>query len=133
MFDVAGIDQPGVQAVRLEQVEHRLPVVAGCFHHHPLNTKIDQMIGQLGQRPGHRRMGGHLLQSFLGLRPGGDPYAAHHLRLADIQGRDSGDDLFFIVGFGQHRVLLTGSQPPPMGWSPSGNHQGKAESNPRAR
>jgi hypothetical protein len=33
-----------------------------------LHTKVDQMIGQLGQRPGHHRMGGHLLQSFLRLR-----------------------------------------------------------------
>jgi len=28
---------------------------------------------------------------------------------------EAGDDLFLIVRFGQHRVLLTGSQPPPTG------------------
>ena len=30
-------------------------IASGGFHHHPLDTTINQMIGQLGQRPGHRR------------------------------------------------------------------------------
>jgi hypothetical protein len=97
MFDIAGIHQLRVQPVRLEQVEHRLPVVAGGFHHHSLDTKINQVIGQLGQRSGHRRMGGHLLQSFLCARAGRNPHTAHDLRLADIQGSDPGDDLFLIA------------------------------------
>ena len=49
VFDVAGIDQPRLQTVRFEQVEHRPPVVAGGFHHYPLHTELNQMIGQLGQ------------------------------------------------------------------------------------
>jgi hypothetical protein len=50
-----------------------------------------------------------------------------HLRLADIQGRDPGDDLFLIVRFGQHCVLLVGSQPPPTGGRQVGITKGKAD------
>jgi len=70
-------------------------------------------------------MGGHLLQSFLRLRAAGDPHTTHQLGLADIQGRDPADDLFLVVGFSQHRVLLTGWQPPPTQvvakWESQGN------------
>lgn len=111
VFDVAGVDRPRLQAVRFEQVEHRPPVIAGRLHHHTLHTEFDQMVGQLGQRPGHRRMGGHLLSSPLGTRAG-DPDTTQHLRLADVQGSDPGDDLLLIIGFTQHDVLLTSGNRP---------------------
>jgi len=41
MFDVARVDQPRIQPVRLEQVEHRLPVRRRRFHHHPLHAHLD--------------------------------------------------------------------------------------------
>ena len=56
MFDIAGVDQPRVQPVRLQQVEHRLPVRRRRLHHHPLDAHLDQPIGQLSERPRHRRV-----------------------------------------------------------------------------
>jgi hypothetical protein len=34
VFDIFGVDQPGVEAVGLQQIEHRLPVIRGCLHDH---------------------------------------------------------------------------------------------------
>ena len=107
MFDIAGVDQPRVQSVRLQQVEHRLPVRRRRLHHHSLDTHLDEPIGQLGQRLGHRRVGRHVLQPPFTARRCRHPHAAHQLRLTDVQGCHPGNDLLFIVRFGQHcRHLL---------------------------
>jgi hypothetical protein len=74
-----GINRTSKRCLLLHSCTLMSHVVAGGLHHHPLDTKINQMIGQLGQRPSHRRMGGHLLQSFLRVRAGGDAHTAHHL------------------------------------------------------
>src|SRR4029450_3581828 len=42
--------------------KRRLPVVAGCLHHHPGHAQLTQPIGQDQQRAGHRGVGAHLLQ-----------------------------------------------------------------------
>ncbi len=43
MFDVAGVDQPRIQPMRLEQVEHRFPVIRSGFHH-PLDPQLHQPV-----------------------------------------------------------------------------------------
>jgi hypothetical protein len=35
VLDVFGVDQPGLEPGRFQQVEHRLPVVRGGLHDHP--------------------------------------------------------------------------------------------------
>ena len=42
MLDVLGVDQPGLEPGRLQQVERRLPVVAGRLHHHPGHPQLAQ-------------------------------------------------------------------------------------------
>ena len=106
MFDIAGVDQPRVQPVRLQQVEHRLPVRRRRLHHHPLDAHLDQPIGQLSQRPRHRRVRRDFLQPPFTARRCRHPHTAHQLRLTDVQGRHPGNDLLLIVRFGQHRRHL---------------------------
>ena len=57
VLDVAGVDQPDLEPVGLQQVERRLPVVAGGLHHHPGHPQLTQPIGQHQQRAGHGRVG----------------------------------------------------------------------------
>jgi len=106
MFDIAGVDQPRVQPVRLEQVENRLPVRRRRFHHHPLHAHLDQLIGQLGQCLGHRRVCRDFLQPPLTASWRRHPHTTHQLRLTDIQGGHPGNDLLLIMGLSQHGFLL---------------------------
>ena len=100
--DVLGVHQPGLEPGRLQQVEHRLPVVAGRLHHHPGHPQAGQPAGHRKQRPGHRRIAVHLLQPPAPMVLIGHPHAAHQLGLADIQRRDPLDDLLVVLCLGQH-------------------------------
>jgi hypothetical protein len=112
VLDVAGIHQPDLQPVRLQQIEHRLPVVAGGLQHHPGHPQPGQPVGQLQQRAGHRRVGGDLLQPPSPLALAGHPHTAGQLGLADIQRGDPRDELLGVVGLLQHPASLrpTGQQ-----------------------
>jgi hypothetical protein len=101
MFDVAGVDQPRLKAVGLEQVEHRLPVVAGRLHHHPLDAQVDQAVGQLGHRSRHRRMGADLLDAPRACLAR-QPYTTHQLGLAEIERGHPLDDLLVIDRLAEH-------------------------------
>ena len=107
VLDVAGADQPGLESVRLQQVEHRLPVVTGRLHHHPGHPQAAQPVSHSQQRPGHRGIRLHLLQP--PPRPVliRDPHAAHQLGLADIARRDPRDDLLLVLRLCQHLACLT--------------------------
>lgn len=54
-------------------------------------------------------MRGHLLQASSCVPRAGNPHAAHQLGLADVDRGNPGDDLFLVLGFGQHGLhhLLT--------------------------
>jgi hypothetical protein len=106
VLDVAGVDQPDLQAVRLQQIEHRLPVVAGGLQHHPGHPQPGQPVGQRQQRAGHRRVGRDLLQPPGPLALAGHPHTAGQLGLADIQRRDPLDELLGVVGLLQHPASL---------------------------
>ncbi len=80
MLDVLGVDQPRRQPVSLEQVERCAPVVARGFHHHPLDTQLDQPVRQLAQRPHHRRVRAHLLNPPATAVAGRQPHTAHESR-----------------------------------------------------
>ena len=109
VLDVLGVDQPGLEPGRLQQVKHRLPVVAGCLHHHPGHPQARQPVSHAQQRPGHRGIALHLLQP--PPRPVliGHPHATHQLGLADIQRRHPRDDLFVVLCPGQHLACLLAS------------------------
>jgi hypothetical protein len=104
--DVLGVDQPSLESRRLQQVEHRLPVVAGCFHHHPGHPQAGQPVSHRKQRPGHRRISLHLLQPPAPTALIGHPHAAHQLGLADVQRRDPLDDLLVVLRLRQHLAHL---------------------------
>ena len=106
VLDVAGVDQPGLESVRLQQVVRRLPVVRGGLHHHPGHAQLGEPVGQPQQRAGHRRVGRHLLQP--PTRPAlvRHPHAAHQLGLADIQRGHPRDDLLGLMVLFEHTVLL---------------------------
>ncbi len=115
MLDVLGVDQPHLQPVRLQQIERRLPVVAGRLHHHPGHPELEQPIDHQLQRPGHRGVLGDLLNSTPTVltRYAG---AAHQRRLTDVQGRDPLDDLFLVLRLFQHHpasslVVITSGCP----------------------
>jgi hypothetical protein len=105
MLDVAGIHQPGLEPVGLQQVEDPLPVVAGCFHHHPGHAQLPQPVHHDQQRPGHRLVAPHLLRPPAALAWAGDPHAAGQLGLADIQGGHPLDDLLGLLCLLQHAAL----------------------------
>src|SRR5215217_8757103 len=63
MLDVAGIDQPGLEPVRFQQVEDSLPVVRGCLHDHPSHPQLGQPVGHDQQPAGHRLVAPDLLPS----------------------------------------------------------------------
>ena len=130
MFDIAGVDQPRVQPMRLEQVEHRLPIRRRRLHHHPLHTHLDQPIGQLGQCLGHRGVRRDFLQPPLTASWRRHPHTAHQLRLRDIQGGHPGNDLLLIMGLSQHGFLLNTNH---VGVVARGYRNGDNESDPRAR
>jgi hypothetical protein len=103
--DVFRVHQPHLEPVRFEEIERRPPVVAGRFHHDPLNTEFDQPVRELGQRAGHRRMRAHLLHPAFPAARRGQSNAAHHLRLANIQRRDPLEDLLLILSLREHPRL----------------------------
>jgi hypothetical protein len=94
--NVLGVDQPRVQPVRLEQVERRPHVVAGGFHHHPLDPQLDQPVGQVAQRADHGRVRGHLLDPAFPTARRWEPDTAHDLGLPDVQRGDPLDDLLIV-------------------------------------
>jgi hypothetical protein len=102
VLDVLGVDQPRIQPVGLEQVERRPPVIAGCLHHHPLHTELDQPVRQLAKRRDHRRVRRHLLHPSLAAVCGWETDAAHDLGFADVQCCDPLDDLLVVIGFDEH-------------------------------
>jgi hypothetical protein len=106
--DVLGVDQPGLKPGRFQQVEHRLPVVRRCLHDHPGHPQAGQPVGHAKQRPGHRRIGLHLLQPPAPMVLVRDPHAAHQLSLADVARRDPLDDLLVVLRLGQHLAPPSG-------------------------
>src|SRR5664280_2603298 len=106
VFDVLGVDQPGLEPGRLQQVERRFPVVAGCLHHHPGHPDLAQPVAHPQQRPRHRRIGRHFLQSLAGGLAVRNPDTTDQLRLADVERRDPLDDLFVVLRRFQHCRFL---------------------------
>jgi hypothetical protein len=104
VLDIAGIHQPALEPVGLQQVKRGPPVVAGCLHHHPGHAQLPQPVGQHQQRAGHRGVGLDLLEPLAGLLGAWHPHAADQLGLADVQRRDPPDDLLGVVGLLQHPV-----------------------------
>jgi hypothetical protein len=102
VLDITRVYQPHLKPMGFQQIEDRLPVVAGGLHHHPGHPKPGQPIGQHQQPAGHRLVGGDLLQPLAGLGGAWHPHTADQLRLADIQRRDPPDDLLGVLRLLQH-------------------------------
>ena len=97
MLDVAGVDQPRSRTRRLQQVEHRLPVVRRWPPSPPGSRPARQPVASPHNDAGHRRV--RCASPAPGARPfrAGHPDTAHHLGLADIQRRDPLDDLLVVL------------------------------------
>ena len=106
VLHVLGVDQPDLEPGRLQQVERRTPVIGRRLHHHPGHPEPSQPVGQRLQRPGHRRVRAHLLRPTARTGGTGDPHAAHHLGLADIQRGDPLHHLPVVTGVFQHHDHL---------------------------
>jgi hypothetical protein len=106
VLDIFGVDQPGLEPGRLQQVRHRLPVVAGCLHHHPGHPQAGQPVRHAQQRAGHGGIALHLLQPPAPAVLVRDAHAAHQLGLADVQRRDPRDDLLVVLRLGKHPARL---------------------------
>jgi hypothetical protein len=106
VLDVTRVDQPDLEPGCFQQVERRLPVIAGGLHHYPRHAQLAQPVRQHQQRPGHRGVGAHLLQPPAWDVGAWHPHAAHQLGLADIQRGGPPDDLLGVVGFLQHPASL---------------------------
>ena len=46
VLHVLGVDQPGLEPMRLQHVKRRPPVVRRCLHHHPGHSQAGQPVGQ---------------------------------------------------------------------------------------
>jgi hypothetical protein len=110
VFDVAGVDQPRLESVRLQQVVDRFPVVRGGLHDHTRDSQFGQPIGHPQQRTRHRGVRHHLLQAPARAPVIRHPRTAHHLGLAYIARRDPSDDLLILGVLLQHRDLLTATK-----------------------
>jgi hypothetical protein len=122
VLDIAGVDQPRVESVRLQQVIRRFPVFRGGLHDHPGHAQLGQPVGQPQQRAGHRRIARHLLQP--PTRPAlvWHPHATHQLGLADVQRRDPRDDLLDLLVFLEHFRLPTRRDVEQLDGRPQGPH-----------
>jgi len=132
VLDIAGVDQPHLQPLSLQQIKHRLPVLRRGLHHHPAHPQTPQMIRQLQQRASHRGIGRHLLAPSPRLTLVRDPYTADQLSLANIQCRHPRDDLLTLRIFLQHNTLplvVVHRQPA----AARRSCQRASESDPRAR
>jgi hypothetical protein len=131
MLDIFGVDQPHLEALRFEQIERRLPIIAGCLHHHPGDGELTQPVSHHQQRPGHRRMRAHLLPPPTPGTITRHPHTTDQFGLADIQRRDPLDDLLVVVRLLQHQTSYSPAIPKASATRRS--CQGRCESNPRAR
>jgi hypothetical protein len=98
LFDVAGVDQPGVNPAGLQQVEERPPVIRGGLDHDPLDPLAHQVVGQVHDRV----RGGRHLPNF-GHPPARDRVMrharAHHpRRLRHVDRGDPRDQLLVLLG-----------------------------------
>lgn len=107
-------------------------VVQGSrLHHHPLD-QVHQMVGQPGQRPGHRRMRGHLVQPLLRIPFVRDPDTTDEFSLANVGGGDLATMICSSSWDCATMILFISSQRGPFEYRrgrPRGS-PGKAESNP---
>src|SRR5664280_128017 len=133
VFDVLGVDQPGLEPGRLQQVERRFPVVAGCLHHHPGHPNLAQPVAHPQQRPRHRRIGRHFLQSLAGGLAVRNPDTTDQLRLADVERRDPLDDLLVVLRRFQHCRVPPHARRCTVGPAARGSCKGTGESRSRAR
>jgi hypothetical protein len=46
IFDVASVDQADLQPPRLQHLEQRHPIHAGCLHRHRAHATLDQPVGE---------------------------------------------------------------------------------------
>jgi hypothetical protein len=88
VLHMLGVQQPAGEPFPLEQVVHRLPIIAGGLHRHHLHPLAPQPIRQLQQRRRQRRILPHLLHPPARLVRMRHPYTRRQHGLAQIQRRD---------------------------------------------
>ena len=140
LFDVAGVDQPGVKPPCLQQVQERPPIIRGGLDHDPLDPLAGQVVGQL-----HDRVGGGRHVPHPGHPPARDRVVRHpraHLarRLRHVDRGDPRDHLVQLFGVDLLRYPRHADRPPSPAvttWAllrdARGPRSGTEESNRRAR
>jgi len=123
VLDVLGVEQPALEALGLQQVEHRLPVVGGGLHRHQLDLPAVQPAGQAQQRRRGRGVLPYLLHPPARLGLVRHPHAHHQPGFADVdrahpldQPTGSSVDSSITPAF-----ILDNSG----GWPPAGTVRGK--------
>lgn len=92
MLRVTAVDQPRLEPVRFQEVEHRLHVIAGRFHHPPLDAHVHH--GWPAPRAnGSSSSASTPPASASSGSPAQGPGHNRRVRLAGIQGREHGDNL----------------------------------------
>jgi hypothetical protein len=93
VLDVAGVQQPALEALGFQQVKRRLPVGGSGLHHHQRHALAAQAISQPQQRAGGRGVLAHFLAAPPRLVLVRHPDAGRQRGLADIQCRHPLDQL----------------------------------------
>jgi len=112
VLDVAGVEQPAGESFGFQQVERRLPVVAGGLHRDQCHASNVQPGGQVQQRPGCRGVLPDFLAAVSRLVVVGHSDAHRQGSLADVEGTDPLDQVHRLVGLLDvdhlHLVVLAG-------------------------
>ena len=99
ILDLAGVDQPAVKPLGLQQVVHPLPVGAGGLHHHPLHVPVPQPGRHRQQLCGGRGVAAQLLHPPAGPLRVRHPHTRLQTGLAQIQRRHPLHHQIGIVDF----------------------------------
>jgi hypothetical protein len=130
-LDLAGVDQPAVKPLGLQQVVHPLPVGAGGFDHHPLHVPVPQPGRHRQQLCGGRGVAAQLLHPPAGPQRVRHPHTRLQTSPAQIRRRHPLHHQIGVIDF-IHRENSSNAADYNKG-SPAGTEQGWKESDPRAR
>src|SRR5215217_275200 len=98
VLDVLGVEQPAGEPLGFQQVERRLPVVAGGLHRDQRHPSSVQPGGQVQQRPGGRGVLPDFLAAVPRLVVVRHSNAHRQGGLADVEGTDPLDQIHRLVG-----------------------------------
>ena len=130
VLDLAGVDQPAVEPLGLQQVIDALPVITRRFHHHTLNTPLPQPDRHLQQRRGSGGIAPDLLHPPPRLTWVRHPHARLQRGLTQIQRRHPLHHQLDLVDLFHSRCPFHATEH--NGGRPQESTEERIESDPRA-